>query len=315
MPVYNGEKYLSQALQSLSEQTFQDFRILAVNDCSTDHSGEILEQYAQSHLNMEVVHFEKNHREDGTMNYLLERLEKMPDVEYAALMHCDDISLPERFAKQIAFLDQHPQIHVLGTFATCINAEGDEIRTIKIPEKDDFIKAHMAIARNNLCHPTIMWRNHWFCENHIRFGNAVVAGDFEMWIDCALRGATFANLAEPLFKYRLHKAQQSNKINEINDVVQPVLEKYYARLFPILSDEERANLAFICYRYIYDEKRIQLAEQTLDKIRPFTESVLGENRRQTFNVLRNSVALVKSKAPKIKKLVSTFTISRGTRQG
>jgi glycosyltransferase involved in cell wall biosynthesis len=101
MPVYNGEKYLREAIDSILNQTFTDFEFLIVDDGSTDNSVEIINSYQNSRINLV-----KNDKNEGLV-YTLNRGLSLAKGEYIARMDCDDISLPERLKKQIDFLDSN----------------------------------------------------------------------------------------------------------------------------------------------------------------------------------------------------------------
>jgi len=109
MPVYNGEKYLNEAIDSILGQTFKDFKFLIINDGSTDGTADILKSYKDSRI--KVTNNEKNIGLTKSLNKGL----KMAKSEYIARMDADDISLPTRLQKQVEFMDSHPKVGVCGT--------------------------------------------------------------------------------------------------------------------------------------------------------------------------------------------------------
>jgi glycosyltransferase involved in cell wall biosynthesis len=123
MPVYNGEKYLREAIESILNQTFIDFEFLIINDGSTDRSVEIIESYSDPRIRL--VHNERNMKLIATLNKGLE----LARGEYIARMDCDDISLPERLAKQVAFMDANPEVGVLGTAFQTIDSYGKSLNS------------------------------------------------------------------------------------------------------------------------------------------------------------------------------------------
>ena len=111
LPVYNtAEDYLRECIDGILGQTFSDFELIIVNDASTDANVErVVKSYEDSRIRYYVN--EKNLGISETRNKLID----LAQGEYLAVHDHDDVSLPERFAKQVAYLDMHPEIGVLGT--------------------------------------------------------------------------------------------------------------------------------------------------------------------------------------------------------
>ena len=116
LPAYNAENFIAECLESLLNQTFSDFCILVVNDASTDNTGKILETYAAKDARLRVYHFSENQGEPAVMQFTMDILKEM-DVEYVARMDADDVCIPQRFERQIQYLDSHPEIDILGSNA------------------------------------------------------------------------------------------------------------------------------------------------------------------------------------------------------
>ena len=117
MPVYNGERYLREAIDSILNQTFKDFEFLIINDGSTDLSVEIIESYADKRISL---------AHNGQNLGLITTLNRGFDLacgEYIARMDCDDISLPDRLEKQVVFMDNHPEIGICGSWVSAISDE------------------------------------------------------------------------------------------------------------------------------------------------------------------------------------------------
>ena len=120
LPAYNAENFLTECLESLLNQTFSDFCILAVNDASTDNTGKILETYAAKDARLRVYHLPQNQGEPAVMQFVMDMLNYM-NVEYVARMDADDICVTHRFEKQVQYLDEHPEIDILGSNALFFN--------------------------------------------------------------------------------------------------------------------------------------------------------------------------------------------------
>jgi len=111
MPVYNTETYVAQAIESILAQTFTDFEFIIVDDGSTDRTPAILDAFSRSDNRVRIIHNPVNRGPAACRNIGLNN----SSGEYIALMDADDISKPERLAKQSAYLHNHPDVFVLGS--------------------------------------------------------------------------------------------------------------------------------------------------------------------------------------------------------
>jgi len=248
LPAYNAENFLTECLDSLLNQTFSDFCILAVNDASTDNTGGILESYATKDTRLRVYHFSENQGEPAVMQFAMDMLNYM-NVEYVARMDADDICVPHRFERQVQYLDEHPEIDILGSNALLFN-DGQTDKTSKVsklPLLDKDIKAHFSLARDNIINPSSMWRHSSIKALNINYAQTATAPDFHMWIQCALHKKKFANLPEPLLLYRLHPGQESKKHDKISESVQYSMELWISHLFPELTPKEVSLLSLILH--------------------------------------------------------------------
>ncbi|MHB8170330.1 MAG: glycosyltransferase family 2 protein [Thermincolia bacterium] len=196
MPVYNGEKYLGQAIESILAQTFTDLELLIINDGSTDGSKEIIESYEDSRIRL--VNNEGNLKLIATLNKGFE----LAQGEYIARMDCDDISLPDRLAKQVAFMEAHPQVGVCGTWAHKIDSSGKIVGKLKRPAGNKLEK--FLWCPSPIIHPTAIIRNTVF--KTLRYDQAYRdAEDYELWLRVS-KVTKLYNLKEYLLLYRVHPA-------------------------------------------------------------------------------------------------------------
>ena len=246
LPAYNAENFIAECLESLLNQTFSDFCILAVNDASTDNTGNILEDYAAKDTRLRVYHLPLNQGEPAVMQFAMDMLNYM-NVEYVARMDADDICVPHRFEKQVQYLDEHPEIDILGSNALLFNNgktdKATKVSTLPLLDKD--IKAHFSLARDNIINPSSMWRHSSIKALGINYAQTATAPDFHMWVQCALHKKTFANLPEPLLLYRIHQAQASKIHDKISESVQYSMELWISHLFPELTPKEVSLLSLI----------------------------------------------------------------------
>lgn len=296
LPAYNAENFIAECLESLLNQTFSDFCILAVNDASTDNTGKILETYAAKDARLRVYHFSENQGEPAVMQFAMDMLNYI-NVEYVARMDADDICVPHRFEKQVQYLDEHPEIDILGSNALLFNNgqtdKATKMSTLPLLDKD--IKAHFSLARDNIINPSSMWRHSSIKALGINYAQTATAPDFHMWVQCALHKKTFANLPEPLLLYRLHQGQASKIHDKISESVQYSMELWISHLFPELTPKEVSLLSLILHGKSIKlrTEEFEIAFSAYDKVRSNNgDSRFGEDREIMFSILdRHTQAL------------------------
>jgi glycosyltransferase involved in cell wall biosynthesis len=200
MPVYNCELYIKEAVDSILNQTFSDFEFLIIDDASTDKTVSIVQTYNDPRIRL----FEKpvNTGLTNSLNYGL----SIAKGEYIARMDGDDISLPERFAKQVAFLDANPDVVLCGTALKIIGTGN----SIIFPQKNEDIKLRL-LKGNCIAHPSVMLRNNKLKEFSFRYDpKTEPAEDYDLWVRLLEKGKLF-NLQEELLNYRVHITQVSHK--------------------------------------------------------------------------------------------------------
>ena len=213
MGVYNCEKYLQQALDSLYAQTYRDFKIIMCDDGSADGTYEIAARNAASHDNIVLLRNDRNLGLNTTLNRCLE----YADTELCARMDGDDISLPERFEKEVAFLDAHQQYAIVSAPMQYFD-DGGVFRTGKgggEPQPKDFPKG------TPFCHAPCMVRT----EAYKAVGGYSVSDkllrveDYHLWIKMYDKGYKGYMLDEPLYMMRddrgaAHRRSLKARVNE-----------------------------------------------------------------------------------------------------
>ncbi len=209
MPVYNGEKYLKEAIDSILNQTFTDFEFLIVNDSSIDRSVNIIESYKDSR-----IHLVHNKVRRG-LPIALNRGIDLARGNYIARMDCDDISLPDRLAKQVNFMDTHPQIGVAGTW---IEHFGANHAIIKFATDPEVIRCSLLFGNYHLAHPTIIMRKAYIKANNLYYNPSLkysqYTEDTELWNRCC-NYFLLSNVPEVLLKYRIRVDHHTVKREKI----------------------------------------------------------------------------------------------------
>lgn len=203
MAVYDGEMYLDEAIQSVLNQTFTDFEFIVINDGSIDGTSQIIERYRR--LDSRIRAYEQANR--GLVVALNRGLE-LARGEYVARMDADDISLPERVAKQVAFMDAHPEVGICGTWIETFGS--GEVVVRRYPADDATIRSWL-LFESVLAHPSIMMRRELLVKTGLSYdAGSAHAEDYDLWVRAA-RHMALANIPEVLLRYRLHSQQVVQK--------------------------------------------------------------------------------------------------------
>ncbi len=199
IPVYNGEKYLQETLESIFHQTFSDFELLVIDDASSDGSLKLVKEFALKDPRVKMFVNDQNMGISFSTNFGIDHAQG----EFIALTDQDDISLPTRFEDQIQFLETHPEIDVLGTQVTLINdqneKQGDES---PLPLTPGLIRWGL-IFGCMLSNSSVMFRRKVFDESEFRFGNFKAAQDYDLFTRLSLN-CQMANLPKILLNSRRH---------------------------------------------------------------------------------------------------------------
>ena len=232
LPTYNRESYLTESIESVLAQTYTNFELLIVNDCSTDYTAELLDDFRKKDQRIRVIENEVNKGAPASRNIAV----GLADGKYLAMMDSDDISLPKRFEKQMEFLEKQPQTYVLGSSAFVINPQGKTIDEWHLPTRDRIIRWH-SIFRNSrvFCNPSVMMRASIF-DNVPKFNeNNRPSDDSELWATIfPHKELGFANLADKLVKYRSHPISITGQVkqsstNHSQDARTRALEAYLGK--------------------------------------------------------------------------------------
>jgi GT2 family glycosyltransferase len=205
MAVYNTERYVAQAIDSILQQTFTDFEFVILNDGSTDGSLRILEHYAQRDDRIRLISRE-NQGIPRTRNDLL----MASQGEFIAVMDSDDVALPDRLALQVTFLRQHPEVVCVGGAHDLIDHKGRFLTRLQLPTHDEAIQQAAILGHAPLCNPCALIRR----ESLIQIGGyderLGQAEDLDVWLKLGEIGK-LANLAEPVLQYRVHPKSVSEQ--------------------------------------------------------------------------------------------------------
>ena len=198
MSVYNGEDYLSEAIESVLNQTFKDFELIVINDCSTDKTSEILKSFEELDNRVKVHTNEVNLRLPSSLNKAM----ALATGKYIARMDADDICLPQRLEKQYEFMENNPNV----ALSSCrfMTLKNGIVSSGGCGGKSDneSIKA-LLLVTNPILHPGIIAK-----ADVIRSlgydKNFTCTEDMELWTRFVISGYDVEIMPEYLMIYRLH---------------------------------------------------------------------------------------------------------------
>ena len=204
MSVFNGERYLPDALDSIRGQTFSDFEFIIVDDGSTDSTSKILRDYTRSDERVRVV---TQDRVGLTMS--LNKGIILARGEWIARQDADDISDSERLRSQLEFLDSNPAIGVLGTFARIIDEEGNSIRIVEHATQDIDIRFKL-LRDNSFSHGSVVFSRRVFEQAGGYDEDMTYCQDYDLWCRMSLYTG-LANLHSVLYSWRDVETNISNR--------------------------------------------------------------------------------------------------------
>lgn len=179
MPVYNGEKYLKEAIDSILTQTFTDFEFLIINDGSTDKTERIIKSYTDQRIKLI-----KNKVNKGIVTALNKGI-RLAKGEYIARMDCDDLSLPKRLESEVTFLDKNPEYGLVGTLRYIMNEKRKKQVVAPAVFDHEDIKLHFAFG-NIITHGSVMMRRHILIKHKILYNpKAKYFEDYDLWVKVA----------------------------------------------------------------------------------------------------------------------------------
>jgi glycosyltransferase involved in cell wall biosynthesis len=203
MSVYNGEKYLAEAVDSILAQTFSALELVVIDDGSSDSSLNMLHAYAEKDQRVRVV-------ENDVNLGLASSLNKGVDLSrgiYVARMDCDDISLPRRLEAQVRFMDSNPDVSMCGTWAKFF---GYQSAARNNPTSHDDIRASL-LFYTPIFHPSVMFRKSDVARlDHLYEDGRQRVEDLELWARLT-RQVRVANIPECLLRYRVYNPQNVEK--------------------------------------------------------------------------------------------------------
>ena len=231
LPVYNGLPFLSEAIRSLLSQSFQDFKILVIDNGSTDGTSEFIYELK----NENIKYFRLN--EPDLVKALNKGIE-LSETQFTARMDSDDISHPKRFEKQINYLLENQEIDIVGTNGYYISSNGLRQVKINLPLRHDKIIHAMLKKRSAIIHGSAMFRTEVFNSNNFYDARYFPCEDYKLFLRVGDR-FKFANIKEHLYFFRVRENSiMSTHIKDSIKIYYSINRKYENKYYNLKENME-----------------------------------------------------------------------------
>jgi glycosyltransferase involved in cell wall biosynthesis len=239
MSVYNGEKYIATAIDSILGQTFSDFELIIIDDGSTDDTVNIINSYSDDRI--VIVHNEANIGLTKSLNMGI----KLARGRYVARMDGDDISYPQRLEKQVVFMDTHLDV---GTCGAWVSSTDNHTEVKKYATESEEIKS-VLFWKTEFAHPVVMLRKKLFIDNNLFYDESFgCSQDYDLWVRAA-KYVDFANIPEVLLAKRHSHSQLSHVLRGLqHENACMIRERQLNEIGIYPKEEERKLHEFIITR-------------------------------------------------------------------
>lgn len=195
-PVYNREQYIGAAIESVQQQSVQDWEMLIVDDASIDKTVAVVKRYQADDQRIKLIEKPNNSGISATRNCGLQEVQG----KYIAMLDSDDVCFPDRFEKQLSFLKTHPKVGVVGAWAQHIGRSNRQFT----PQATDEVLRARTLYRCPFVHSSTMVRTAIIEQHQLRYREDYpAANDYNFWVKIAPY-TKFYNLQEYLVWYRTH---------------------------------------------------------------------------------------------------------------
>jgi len=216
MSLYNSERYLTEAMDSILAQTFTDFEFIIIDDGSKDRGADIVRSYEDPRIR---CFWQENAGLPAALNFAVRNAQ----ADVVARMDPDDICMPDRLAKQYNYLMHHPDVVIVGSNATCIDDTGNKLEDVQM--RPFYATGEFSLPESPCVHPSVIFRRSAFeraggYPERMRYG-----GEDAVLFNKMMTFGAISNIPEPLISYRLSHSSMSHKSREFNRLLREMVLK------------------------------------------------------------------------------------------
>ena len=256
LPVYNApESFLRASVGSVLDQTFEDFELIIVDDGSEEECRRVLRSFQDPRIR--ILYHEKNKKLPASLNDGLDA----STGKYIVRMDSDDISLPERFFKQVRFMEENPDIMISGTLAQIIGSDKVIGRMGSYSKEENRIR--LLFGNFGPVHPTVIMRRDFINENGLRYDPFMKdAEDYDFWVRAAKLGK-IAVLDDILLRYRVSPGQISKKASDSMSLTERKIS--HNQLEEVLGRKmtEEESAAFYDFRCYHSDTDLKIMDKVI----------------------------------------------------
>ena len=288
LPVYNAQDYLRESIDSILNQSFTDFELIIINDGSTDHSKDIIDSYTDPRIRL-------IDQDNAGLPVSLNRAIAIAKGQYLARQDADDVSLPNRLAEQVGFMEQQG-LDICGCDFDIINERGQVIESITTPHTPESMAITLACTVP-FAHGSVMMRKSFLDKHTLSYDESVVTEDYDLWSRIYHSGGAFGNVAESLFLYR----QLSQSLSKVT--AKPALENTRALRRNFVKNNFD-QIQFSLEQTIPAASKLNLRDGNFLVLTAYLASLQEGSPRLFFSALSRSS--IKSSAYAIAKILKGF---------
>lgn len=300
LPVYNGEKFLKEAIDSILNQTYSDFELIILDDCSTDHTADIIKAYSDKRIR--YIFNEKNLKISASLNKGI----SLAKGKYIARMDADDISHPERFQKQIEFFENNPNIDIVNIRFNTMSEDGTHIRKFKynISPSSESLK-YLVHIDSFICHAGVMIRKEWYQNyNYNTSEDTYNVEDCDLWIRMFSNGANCHTIKMPLYNIRTNSTSVTHTNTGEVKQIENVCNLFQKSLKSNFNIEINKNTLRLVKGYITNEsimyinefiKDLTFFESEIKKIEKSSSICKEIHHWAEYCKFRTCISIIKSK--------------------
>ena len=252
MPTYNREELLPRSIESILNQTYEDFEFIIVDDGSTDNSVALIQSYQQQDKRIRLIQNETN----KGISYSRNRGMDEAKGRYVAIMDSDDYSEPDRLARSLAFMKKHKDYTAVNSVYYEMDRESKGINNWVPPHRWEII-FNFANYFTNIA----MYDLNFVRQHNIRYDETLIsAEDYDFWSKMFLAGGKLGMINEPLIRLRRHSTHQPEYYKNIKDVRQKISQKLLQR-FDVTPQEALQSRCQVFEKMIKTNKTKKLVDQ------------------------------------------------------
>ncbi len=273
LPTYNGEQYLKDSIESIKNQTYRDWELIIVNDCSTDHTHDIIREYGTGDERIRVIENEENQKLPMSLNIGFQS----STGEYRTWTSDDNLYEPDALERMVSVLDAHPEVGMVYADQHLIDENGKTTMTKKLPEPELFYQGNCVGA-------CFMYRRDVALSVGEYRSELFLVEDYEYWLRIWCR-SKLMHLPEVLYRYRVHEKSLTatrhemimNRTAELwmsymDHLIQLVpsykdKKQWFDQILLMSSDTKRKEIEnqLVSYSFLYRLRRLR--KRILKKIR------------------------------------------------